>query len=469
MSTHDTVPDLEERLRAALAARADLVRPEDLEPLASTPVVALRPAWRSPYTLLAAAAVVLLVLGVVVRGVGGRPRSDDDVAPQPDGPRVTLPADVGRDWGTGLESTPARVDLDGDGTKERVEFLAEDNGTFDGRIRLQTTLSSTGEEAYGVADVASTIGMAAEGVIDADGDGDQELVVFDGSLDDGAGGAPLVLDLRDGLLVQAVAEEPDLLLRGDVQVPGSQTEFYDLYRTHEYWIDGGTLFSGQSRESFARTGMTSTQLPGTVLDTWSWRLGDDGVLRPEPADCKERVFDIQDCGPDSGDQVPDLTPATGSIGVGEGAEATDGYPFSMRVEAGDPPVLVVEGQDGRTLEHELDVADPRVATVQPESVFSDGEALVVTSASDPTLVRLLVQREDRIVALEPVGEVPLEDTDDNRTWLTAAGQVVSATATEDGSWQLWSWTMTGRDRVVALPGTTVCFDDVDDPTTARGC
>jgi hypothetical protein len=206
-----------------------------------------------------------------------------------------------------------------------------------------------------------------------------------------------------------------------------------------------------------------------VLETWEWRLGDDGVLRPEPAGCKELVFDVQDCGADSGDQVPDLTPATGSVGVGESADVTTGYPFSIRVEAGDPPLLVAEGQDGRTLRHELDVPDPRVATVQPESIFSDGESLVVTSASDPTLVQLLVQRDDRIVALVPVGEVPLENTDDSRTWLTESGSVVSAVAGEDDSWQLWFWQMTKDHRVFALPGTTVCFDDVDDPTTARAC
>ncbi|MBS2938800.1 hypothetical protein KDN32_13745 [Nocardioides sp. J2M5] len=431
MSTHDTIPDLEERLRAALSARAELVQPEDLEPLAA-PVVELRPAWRSPWVLLATAAVLLLVLGVVAQGIGGRPRSDDDLAPQPDAPRVTLPADVGRDWATGLESTPARVDLDGDGTKERVRFLAEDNGTFDGRVRLQTTLSSTGDEAYGVADVASTIGLVGEGVIDADGDGDQELVVYDPSLEDGLAGAPLVFDHRDGLLVQAVADEPDLLRRGDVQVPGSETAFYDRYRTYQYWIDGGTLYSGQSRDSFARAGDYSTQLPGTLLDTWAWRLDEDGVLHPEPAGCKEQVFDVQDCGPGSGDQVPDLTPATDAVGADE-----------------------VDGVDGDALRAATDVPDPRVAVVQPESMFLDGEALVVTSATDPTRVQLLVQREDGIVALDPVGEVPLGDTDDNRTWLTAAGQVVTATPVEDGTWQLWYWHAVRGDRVVALPAVTV--------------
>jgi hypothetical protein len=460
--------EIEERLRAALTARADQVRVEDLQPLA--PVVRLRPRWQSPWVLLATAAVVLLVLGVVLQGVGGSERSDR-IAPKPDEPRVVLPQDVGRDWQVGAESTPAKVDLDGDGTKERVEFLAEETKSFDGRIRLQTTLTSTGAEAYGVADVDSTIGTTAEAVIDADGDGDQELVVFDPDLDSGTnGGVPLVFDLRDGLLVQAVPEAPELLLRGQVQVPGSQTEFYDRVRVHQYWIADGSLFSGRSEDSFARAGMNWASPPAVVLDTWEWRLDDDGVLRPEAAGCQELVFDVRDCTADRSDRVPDLGAAVDTyVGVGGSADFTRGYPFSMRVEAGDPPLLVVEGSDGRTLRHALDVPDPQVATVQPESIFSDGESLVVTSASDPTLVQLLVQRGDRIVALEPVGEVPLENTDDTRTWLTENGAVVSAVAGDDDSWQLWSWQMTSRDRVFALPGVTVCFDDVDDPTTARPC
>nr|WP_300051304.1 hypothetical protein [uncultured Nocardioides sp.] len=468
MSTPDTMSEMEDRLRAALTARAEQVRPEHLAPL--TPVVELRPRWQSPWVLIATAAVVLLVLGIVFQGVARDPRSDD-VAPKPDERvELQLPADVGRDWDAGPESTPAKVDLDGDGTKETVDFLAEKTKNYDGRIRLQTTLSSTGKEAYGLMQVASTtIGMTAEGVIDADGDGDQELVVFDPDLDS-TGGAPLVFDLRDGLLVQVVPEDPELLQRGDVQVPGSQTELYDRVRLHQYWISGGSLFSGRSEDSFARGGMDMVRPPAVVLESWEWRLGDDGVLRPEAAGCRELTFDVRPCGVDQSERVPDLGARVESfVGIGESAEVASGYPFSMRVEAGDPPVLVVEGPDGRTLRHELDVPDPLVATVQPESIFSDGESLVVTSASDPTLVQLLVQRDDRIVALEPVGEVPLENTDDNRTWLSETGSVVSAVADDDGSWQLWFWKMTSGNRAFALPGATVCFDDVDDPTSVRTC
>ena len=202
MSTTPGASDLEARLRAALAARADLVRGEDLTPLAT--VTPLRPRWSTPWVLLAAAAVVLLVLGVVLQGVGGRTRSDE-VAPEPDAPQLELPADVGRGWEPATLSRAPRLDLDGDGTREKVDFLAEPTKDFDGRFRMQTTLSTTGEEAYGIAKVGTTIGTNVLDPIDADGDGDQELVLYfdDPDAGPGGGGHPLVFDLRDGLLVQA--------------------------------------------------------------------------------------------------------------------------------------------------------------------------------------------------------------------------------------------------------------------------
>ena len=51
--------------------------------------------------------------------------------------------------------------------------------------------------------------------------------------------APAVFDLRDGLLVQAVAEDPDLLLRGDRGASrAAGREHYDLVRSHAV-LDGG--------------------------------------------------------------------------------------------------------------------------------------------------------------------------------------------------------------------------------------
>ena len=468
MSNPDTM-EIEERLRAALTARAELVRPEDLAPLA--PVVELRPRWQSPWVLLATAAVVLLVLGVVFQGIGGRPKSDD-LAPKPEEPQVTLPPDVGRDWKADGSSSPARLDLDGDGVKEKVEFLAEPSKEYHGRIRLQTTLSGSGDTAYGIADLGTTIGTSPLEPIDADGDGDQELVLYYEDPDAvGGGGYPLVFDLRDGLLVQAVAEDPDLLVRGSVPVPGSRTEFYDLVRIHDYWVEDGQLFSSRSQRSYARGNMTLVRTETILMDAWRWSLDDDGVLRAEDLGCLRSGLEASvPCAEDEVEELPHLTPvATETFGIGEGASFRDGYRFSARLEAAADPSLVVEGDDGRTINHGLEVGDPRVSTVQPTSVLSDGASFFVTSASDPTYVEVLVQDGDRLRSLEAVGEIDLLNEGSVRTWLTQNGGAVSVVQEEGDTWQAWVWTMVSRTGMAALPFGTVCFDDVDDPSTLRSC
>lgn len=468
MTTSETGRDIEERLRAALTARAELVRPEDLRPPAPW---AMRPRWQSPWVLLATAALVLLVLGVVVQGAGSRPRSDD-VAPRPDAPQVELPADVGRDWKPADLSTPARLDLDGDGTRERVEFLAEPTQELDGRIRLQTTLSTTGDEPYGIAELGTTIGTTALQPIDADSDGDQELVLwYDDVTAVGGGGHPLVFDLREGLLVQAVVEDPGLLVRGQVPEPGGATEHYEMVRIHDYWVDDGGLVSSRSVNAFASGGMTLFQPESIVVDTWEWELDDDGVLRPGETGC--RVLGPESataCAPDQVDDPPVVSPvATEVIGVGERASFDDGYAFTARIDAAADPSLVVEGSDGRTLEHGLEVADPLISTTQPSALFYDGASVVVTSGSDPAYIEVLVQDGDRLRALQPVGEIPLEDEAGVRTWLTQNGALVTVVAAEDDTWQAWQWTLVSRTEMTALPTGTVCFDDVEDPSTAHSC
>ena len=468
MTTPDTI-DIEERLRAALTARADLVHQEDLAPLA--PVVLVRPRWQSPWVLLATAAVVLLILGAVFQGLATDPRSDD-IAPRPDRPRVTLPPDVGRDWKADDLSSPAKLDLDGDGVKEKVEFLGEPTREYDGRTRLRTTLSSTGEEAYGVADLGTTIGTNALGAIDADADGDQELVLYYDDVDAGPGGGghPLVFDLRHGLLVQAVAEDPDLLVRGQVPVPGSRTRFYDLVRLHDYWLEDGRLLSSRSRGSFAAGGMTLLRPETMLVDTWVWRLDGEGVLRPESAGCmRSGLESMTPCEEGAVEELPYVTPvARATFGIGERADFHTGYRFAARIEASADPSLVVEGEDGRTIHHGLELADPEVFTVQPTAVFADGASVVVTSASDPSYLQVLAQAGDRLRSLEPVGEVPLRNEDDVRTWLTSNGALVTVVADGD-VWRAWQWEMVSGHQIAAWPTGTVCFDDVDDPSTARQC
>jgi len=468
-TTPDTQPDIEQRLRAALSARAEMVQPEDLSHHAMA--VPLRRRWTTPLVVLASAACVLLVLVLTFQLTDARPRTDD-VAPRPDTPQVELPADVGRDWKADDLSTPAKLDLDGDGVKEKVAFLGEPSKEFDGRIRLQTTLSSTQEEAYGIAQLSTTIGTNALEPIDADSDGDQELVLYYDDPDAvGGGGYPLVFDLRDGLLVQAVAEDPDLLVRGQVPVPGSATEFYDLVRIHDYWIEDASLFSSRSVNAYAAGNMTLMRPETVVLDTWEWILDEDGILRATDAGCmRVGLESVTPCSGNVDDEVPYVSPiAERTIGVGESADFSTIYRFSARIEAFADPSVVVEGEDGRTVQYGLEVADPRVSTVQPTGVFSDGASLLVTSASDPSYVKVLVQDGDELRALEAVGEVPFENEGEVRTWLTQNGALVTVVSDGDDVWQAWQWVMVSRTEMAALPSGTVCFDDVGDPSTAATC
>lgn len=469
MSTHDTIPDIEERLRAALTARADLVQPEDLAPLA--PVVVLRPRWQSPWVLIATAAVVLLVLGVVVQGLGRDQRSDD-VAPRPDERvELQLPADVGRDWEAHEYSTPARLDLDGDGTKEKVDFLGEPSKKLDGRVRMQTTLSGSGDDAYGVTDIGTTIVSALEPV-DADSDGDQELVLYydDPAAAPGGGGYPLVFDLRDGLLVRAAVEDPELMVRGHVPVPGERTEHYDMVRVHEYGVEDGSLWSSRTVNAFATGNMTLFRPELTVVDTWEWVLDEDGVLRPVATGCRVQTVEaMTDCAPGQVDDPPIVSPvATETVGTGEEAAFDEGYAFTARIDAVADPSLVVEG-GGLAVNIGLEVADPEILTTQPTALFYDGASVVVTSGSDPTYLQVLVQDGARMQALQPVGEIALSTDGGVRTWLTRNGALVTVVAAEDGTWRAWQWVRVTRTEMAAFPTGVVCFDDVEDPSTARQC
>jgi hypothetical protein len=81
---------------------------------------------------------------------------------------------------------------------------------------------------------------------------------------------------------------------------------------------------------------------------------------------------------------------------------------------------------------------------------------------------VLVQGEDRMVVMEPVGEIDLVGDGEQRTWLTENGAVLSAIPDGD-AWSLWTWTMVSRTEIAALPWGTVCIDDVDAPTSIRVC
>lgn len=478
-----TPTDLETRIGAALAARAEQVTPQDLRHV-GPPVVPLR-RRTTPVLLLAAAASVLLavVLTLVMPG-------DDRVspAPEPKDPEVVRPPDVGKAWDRAPMSPPYAIDLDGDGRDEKVRFRSDRDRPEDGRVRLETTLTSDGTDVYGVVDLEYGGGVTPLEPIDADDDGDQELVLYRTDPDDAMATLPIVLDLRDGVLVQAPPSDPDLLRIGTVEAAGG-TEHYDLVRLEDYWIEDGQLHSLRSVRSFARLGMELLRPEEYVADAFTWRLGDDGVLRPETSDvpCVRLVPEgRRPCRPGETDDLPVLAPVAGDTVRLGGSFTPDTGPvdFTASLEApteadADADLVIAQDPFPETRTPLRTGAEPLLFATQPTGLRYDGIAVLVASGDgdEPVAHQVLVQDRNRMVALEPVGDVPLGTgyTDDRRafrTWLTYNGDLVTAMADgpdEDGPWDVYSWLVTGRDAMVAAPLDTVCFDDPTDPTTTRRC
>ena len=178
-----------------------------------------------------------------------------------------------------------------------------------------------------------------------------------------------------------------------------------MVRIHDYWFEDGQLVSSRSQRAYASGNMSLVRTETILVDTWRWTLDDDGVLRAESLGCVRSGLEASvPCEAGEVEELPYLAPvATEAFGIGEGADFREGYRFSARLEAAADPSLVVEGDDGRTISHGLEVADPRVSTVQPTSVMSDGASFFVTSASDPTYVEVLVQGGDGLRPLRPSG------------------------------------------------------------------
>ena len=150
---------LENRLTAALRARADLVQPEDLQHL--TLPSPRSPRWRRPavVALVAAAAAVAIAVPVVLKAE----QSSDRV-----GPTSRIPSPV----------TALSGDVDGDGRPDRVEVL-------DGQLRL-TLAADPGHTR--VANLSNTGGVGLIGFANVGGPGQGIVVAGVG------GGRPLRLE-----------------------------------------------------------------------------------------------------------------------------------------------------------------------------------------------------------------------------------------------------------------------------------
>jgi hypothetical protein len=202
--------DIETRLRDALAARANLVQPEDLTETAP-PTLQRTPWFRRPGPLLAVAAAVALVIALPIGIAVLRDGSEaPDPAPDPAQGPVYFP-----------DQDAGSADVDGDGTDDEIRFV----GPAGEEDRLEVVLSSTGE-TVGV-DVSVT-GLA--GAADLDGRPGAEIITVDNrfanSDTDVFGRPPTVYSLRDGALVDVLDYEYDV-------EPGPTT-------LSRWWLEGGT-------------------------------------------------------------------------------------------------------------------------------------------------------------------------------------------------------------------------------------
>ena len=200
----------EDRLIAALAARADQVHAEDLRAPEVPEVPATVTFLRRPaaYAVGIAAAAAAIAAPFVIGGLGS---DDSPMPPATEGPSPTLApqTDIGGDWPVTYRQG---FDLDGDGTPERVRLRSEPGEPLIGpRIRIESDLSGGGS-VFGVTD-SGGVGVNFMDPVDLDGDGSQELML-NSRPGDGLSSDWIVVDLVDGQLVELEQDRVGPLVLG---------------------------------------------------------------------------------------------------------------------------------------------------------------------------------------------------------------------------------------------------------------
>jgi hypothetical protein len=258
---------LEDRLSAALTARADLVQPEDLRPASPPPVVV--PLRRRPavYLLAAAACAAVAAVPFLIRGGG------DSVSPRPvDTPSVTPNGDQvrGADWPEIYSYDGYDVDGDGEGDhvvirKESSEELAK------GTRRLEVQLSSGGTAAV-LLDY-DTYDINGIDPVDLDGDGADEILYYRGTEPAEIG----VVRYVDGALV-------DLEVADD---PGLTNQYDDQGRIRTWWVRDHLLFASRSVEGGFVLGDGGKPIPQRYpVEVWTWTVdGGSAVPVPQGEEC----------------------------------------------------------------------------------------------------------------------------------------------------------------------------------------
>ncbi|WP_322937728.1 hypothetical protein [Nocardioides bizhenqiangii] len=231
--------DIELRLRDALAARAELVRPEDLTLAPDLEPGEPEPGawWQRPsgYLLVAAIAVIVVVLPLLALA-----------AIDPDGEKS--PSDPATDpSGTFTMTDPVRTlvaqdkaDVDGDSALDDVRVMSlEEPDAVLPDFDVEVELSASGESVSYQVGQARDVKIGATANLDGR-EGEEIVLALDADTVDLHRAQPLVVSLRDGELVSILTG--DLRARGR---PGS-----DGTRTY-WWVHDGQLWWWRSQEPVA--------------------------------------------------------------------------------------------------------------------------------------------------------------------------------------------------------------------------
>ena len=364
---------VEQRLRDALSARAELVQPEDLDldPVLGPPETESGPWWQKPgaYLFIAAVAAIVIALPLLALATTG---PDDDRKPAE--PAVTDPT------GTATMTDPAPIqvdqddaDVDGDGIDDQIRVLApESPGAEVPDFEVTVELSRTGTTASYLTGEAADVKLAA--TVNLDGRPGEELVLaLEPETIDLHRAEPMVLSLRDGELASILFDDVG------TGAPGKDA----ATRTY-WWVHDGQLWWWRSQDPVADGEQSpyavdvlrfprKAVLRGVDHGTWC-------VTNPAPAR-------LVDCGDPEPPSRTDGTGGTDGSGTDDpGTSAVDRW--WEETVSGLPSSWVPEGStDGFAADVDGDGADDSVSLAgsQLRIDTGDGGLTAAVDGPNPTL------------------------------------------------------------------------------------
>ena len=242
----------EERLSAALAARAEQVRPEDLGPIESPPA-APRRSW-GPYALAAAALAAVVASPFVVDGLQPDPAPAPAPATQLPSPSTSPSPKATKSAGR-VVTRHQTADVDGDGRADQVRLTYRVGGKtrlIPARVSVELASGGTTSDTLHVSEPP----MLDE-PRDINGDGRRVIVT---SAETGDAFIPQLFAFRQGRIQHLATAYQAPALVNSVDADGHVLRFW--------WDDQDRLFSVQ--------GLTATRNNHSTVAVYHW------TVRPAP-------------------------------------------------------------------------------------------------------------------------------------------------------------------------------------------